>query len=483
MFLTQYTLHILFALIPCGVIASPQSVAITGCAVVTETIFCYGGAATIANDGFPDLLSNQVVKMDLRNATPSWQMAQTNGFDLSQRFQLQMVPINNSQGFLAFGGQGPRYEDSSNLPTPSIIIYNVNEWKNVSTLSSDWKRGRYPLDSAMVDLSRINRTQVIFFGGNDYTIANNYTRVSIFDYAQNAWSLSPATWSTSLVRMMHTATLSSDGANIYILGGSYTYGLGVVNMTNVLIYSTTNAQWRTTIATSNDTLSERAYHTANSIPNSPLIFIYGGVRGGQPIAFRDGYTSVVPIIDGSKAALVYDTSANHFYYASIQGTSAPGPLIYHNSVSYTNSNGSSFVCILFGADQTFRTQSTAYFVNVTNTSKMMWVTTLINPSDDGSSSNGGNDSNKTESNQTSHLSAGATAGISLSVLVVAIGGCAALLFLYHRRRKAKLAKSVYKTDPRNQTDQEFFNKKALRTKPAAQSDDDKIKPFDIVPLH
>ncbi|KAI8067044.1 hypothetical protein BC940DRAFT_301170 [Gongronella butleri] len=422
--------------------AGSQAFALNGCAVASNAIWCYGGGTRVSN-GLVVGESNALVKLDMSSydftdLQFNWQSVAPNGLSLDESWLHSMSSTQN--GLMIFGGFG-----NNNTVVNTTIVYNeqTNTWVGSSVLPPDWAAANhtYPIYTSIVDLASTGQQKMWIWGGlNNNTILGTTSNAQLFDYSANTWSTSIASATPSgKVRFRHSASLSNDGANIFVIGGrvvpSGLTNWTSIDMTEVWVFATASGQWTTKIATSDSALGSRQYHTAETIPNSELIFIYGGMDASNT-SVRSNY----PIISGADVALVYDYGANRFYTPQIGGNGSPGPLVFHSSVLYTDPNtNNSYVAILDGTNLNLVLQSATYFLNVTNSTSLQWVGTQ-----QGSSSG----TSDTTSSTGGGLSTGAIAGIAVGAAVFAIAGSVLALFLYNRHRKNKQDFVVQQTDPR-----------------------------------
>ncbi|KAI8061435.1 hypothetical protein BC940DRAFT_135714 [Gongronella butleri] len=344
-------------------IMAVQPVADNGCALVNETIWCYGGLTSVTVYGGPldnSSVTNEVIRLDLSNENAfNWQTFSPTPAVLDKNYNIEMLSIQNGQGFLIFGG-------SINVKYP-VVTYNGST--------------------------------------NEFNATPN-----------------------GQGREMHTATLSNNGSHIYIIGGWYVAGDQVVDARPALVdiwaFSTADGQWQAINASSQAGNTGRIQHTVVAIPNSSLMFIYGG-------SYSDSGDPIGP----EEAALIFDYQAHHLYFPTIQGNGPLVSLSNHHCVVYTNvKRGRSFAVVLFGMDRRQDPTSTTAFLNLTEPGSLKWVANFSDPIAPSASqtneSNGENDGN----NQ-SGLSSAATGGIVAAAAVVGIAGCVVLLIAYSRRRK------------------------------------------------
>ncbi|KAI8067045.1 hypothetical protein BC940DRAFT_55853 [Gongronella butleri] len=238
-----------------------------GCAVANQAIWCYGGATGI-NGAQLTSKTSTLTKLDMSNydffnLQFNWQIVTPNNFVLEENWLMSMTSAQNETGLFIFGGMG-----LGSAPVNPVITYNgqSNTWKGTTTLPTDWNN-TYPFLPAVVDLSSIGRTQAWIWGGaingTDTGISPN---VQLFDYNANTWSSSAQATPGGSIRYYHTASLSNDGASIFVLGGTSMrpgqVGESPIDMTEVWVFSTANGQWITVTGSSDTKLLGRQYHTA-----------------------------------------------------------------------------------------------------------------------------------------------------------------------------------------------------------------------------
>ncbi|KAI8071729.1 hypothetical protein BC940DRAFT_360950 [Gongronella butleri] len=418
-----------------------------GCAVANKAIWCFGGFSRVFNHTL-DGRSSALTKLDLSsfdffNLQFDWQIMTPSNFALDECNSPSMV--STQSGFVIFGGYGLNYIQRRQ----PVITYNSqsNAWAGFSALPSEWN-GTYPMSTPVLDF---DGKMWVYGGFFTDAFLGGPPDIQLFDYVANTWSSINAVPPGNRTRRAHTASLSNDGSTIYIIGGKSMYpGQPLehdLDMTEVWMFMTTNAQWITINASSDKPIVNRQFHTAVMGKRTRLIFIYGGWMAKPPPD-----AAYYPIINGTDVALMYDYSAHRFYTPVIQGSNSPGPRMYHASVLYTDGRtNSSFVSILFGLDENFELQSSTYFLNVTNPSNLTWVANTSHPGDFPA---GGIDSSSSSSTSSGgSLSTGAIAGIAVGAAALAIVGCIASLCLYHRHRKNKQDFEVQQADPRADMDE------------------------------
>ena len=216
-------------------------------------------------------------------------MVPVGDFTVEPNSLFSIVPLNNS--YLIHGGLG--YGSSTQYLKNTTIIFdtNNNSW---SALQPKNQTLMMPSREETCTLDPSNRMWT--WGGiSDNTTAININKTAYHDEFQvldlNAlvWSFPDNDTKTSSQqsttipnpRLAHTATLSASGQSIYYIGGLQVddsgAGLSGAPMNQILEYNITSGNWTTHTSPTNTTIpAPRRLHSATLIPNSDLIFVYGG---------------------------------------------------------------------------------------------------------------------------------------------------------------------------------------------------------------
>ncbi|ORX59822.1 hypothetical protein DM01DRAFT_129195 [Hesseltinella vesiculosa] len=302
----------------------------TACALTyPDTIYCYGGSTTRKGTDGDDVFSDtaQIAMLDLTSFDftniPSlpWStsnFAYVNGENL-------VLSINNGSELLLYSG----YDTTDNVGyvvLPSNTGFQIS--KSFQLPAPNTNSTYFLYEGAAVYVPSIS--QVLVFGGLQaggvpfvgYKLAG--TSVISYSILNNQLSAINATTPGGLTRYGHTASLSSNGTTMYIIGG-FTWapnsvsGLVLTNATlqDIWAFDTTTSLWNEVQANTNSSILGRMYHSTTSIPGTTLQFICGGV------------TTLVndvsnPQMYFNDLAYLYDDSTNSMYPAPI-GNPAGGP--------------------------------------------------------------------------------------------------------------------------------------------------------------
>ncbi|ORX54078.1 hypothetical protein DM01DRAFT_1043252 [Hesseltinella vesiculosa] len=268
---------------------APSPVTGSGCALLAnQHIYCFGGAQSATSNRTMNniLLSLDVSNYNYDTPTFSWQQV-TSANQLAADMSLDMVPINNGSSFLilepsrAFGA------------APPIVVGNpsANQYTNFS-FPNPGNAGFYVTRSyaSVVDLSSAGQSQVWIFGGESEAVFNGGPSIAppniiMFNYVSNQFSTINPPTPNGLTRYGHTATLTGDGSEIYVVGGfkaltaTSTTWTNITYLNTLWIFSMNSSQWSSVqpSSTSNTLPSDRSLHTTTLIPGSSYFFIYGGV--------------------------------------------------------------------------------------------------------------------------------------------------------------------------------------------------------------
>ncbi|CEP19100.1 hypothetical protein [Parasitella parasitica] len=238
-----------------------------------------------------------------------------------------------------------------------------------------------------------------------------------------------------VTRFGHTATLDKEGINIFYIGGRIrtnkvandtqpTSYYNIIPMNEILTYNTFDATWNLRNSPSAPTMSSRYMHTANLLPYSGKILIYGGATDDgnekQPSAVSD----YLYLFDSKtlEYARVDDSEQN-------QGA---GPRFGHSATQLAVlCNNTLFV--LFGVNAKGLITNDMYFLSLSGSATWLKSFKLS------SASAGGDDSNTFNTHNT--LNDRAIIGISIgSVLVIVLLITGILYAIYNiKSRKRKLA--------------------------------------------
>ncbi|ORX48807.1 hypothetical protein DM01DRAFT_1338466 [Hesseltinella vesiculosa] len=276
------------------------------------------------------------------------------------------------------------------------------------------------------------------FGG--YNLNNNNTATSsqayLYNYVLNQFSATQGFAPGNFSRFGHTASLSNDGKNIYVMGGTiimpgmdHTSNITDTYLNDIWVYDTSTTLWTINNITGNINSwpTGRKFHTATTIPGTTHILIFGG-------ELTTGSYQLV-----NDPVYLYDYQQNQFQKVSLANSdNRPTMLSGHSAVYYKDPiTSEQYVFILFGQGVNGNPTNATNIINVTDVTNLAWV------KDQASSSAGAT------SNGSSSLSTGAIAGIAVGAAIAGIGITGALIFSVLRKRRAKQQFVLQSTDPRN----------------------------------
>ncbi|CAO3592408.1 unnamed protein product [Absidia cylindrospora] len=396
-----------------------------GCGLASDKVYCYGGYTGFEPNTFvytpstSDFITIDIAKFDftaINSTTDYWTpVPRPNNFNLEPNAGVIATSISNKTKLYLTGGFG----ESNTLLVNSTIIYDpsTNDWTTVpNTLPF------YASSGQAIDLGD---SQLFSWGGqvnNTGTIVPN--QINVLNYATLQWSSAQVTGN---VAYDYTATLVP-GGRIYIIGGAQGTPLNdtgyYTSMTVVSWFDTVSNTWGYDNATGTNVVP-RKYHTADLIPGTSKILIYGGVQNTE--------TTVMPVSD---FCYIYDYKAKAYTPIAFQSSGA-GPRAGHSSVLYqTPSTAETYLFILFGYDSNVKLRNDTWVMNLTDTSQPEWtVARAKQASDDSTSSNA--------------LSTGAIVGISIGSAIAGIGLAAFAVIWFFRKRKQRQEFEIEQADPRH----------------------------------
>ncbi|CEP14402.1 hypothetical protein [Parasitella parasitica] len=259
-----------------------------GCAAINQRIYCYGGTAN--RQPTSDHYSLDLTKdFSIANSIESWNnVVPVGDFSVEPNSLFSIVPLNDS--YLIHGGLG--YGSSTRYLKNTTVVYNAsnNSWSAIQTQN---QTSLMPSREETCTLDLSNR--IWAWGGiSDNTTAININKTTYHDefqvldlntltwsFPDNATEMSSRQTNIPNPRLEHTATLSNSGQSIYFIGGLQVDDSGTslsgAPMNTVLEYNITSGEWTTHTSPANTTIpASRRLHSATLVPNSDLIFVYGG---------------------------------------------------------------------------------------------------------------------------------------------------------------------------------------------------------------
>ncbi|KAG2194101.1 hypothetical protein INT47_011769 [Mucor saturninus] len=329
------------------------------------------------------------------------------------------------------------------------VIYHAdtNQWEAIQNVSSFSQT--YYGSGALVQNS-----SVVFWGGGAAigSLVQTFDGVAKLSIAQQSykWSMEANSVAPGYPRYGHTATLDRTGKLIYYFGGrdivrdpiSAAYTRPYSTFSNILVYNTDTAVWQSKTASSTITPSGRMSHTANLIPNTDSIIIYGG-------AGPDSIGNRIPITD---YIYTYNMATNVIQPVSIEAsTLGAGARFGHSAVIKNN-----LLFIFFGIDTTLLATSDFHILDLKSFTwqKNYYATGIVpsttNLTESGTSTSipptkatgGSSSESQAAISETQGLSHGAVAGICVGIFAIIFVGLF-WLFLRHRKRQKKLAEEQF----------------------------------------
>ncbi|CAO3588703.1 unnamed protein product [Absidia cylindrospora] len=366
-----------------------------------------------------DFITIDITKFDftaINSSTDYWTpVSPPNHFNLELRAHVTVTSISNKKKLCLTGG----FTEKNTLLVNSTTIYDpsTNDWTTVpNTLPF------YANSGQAVDLGD---SQLFSWGGQaNNTVKNVANQINFLNYTTLQWS---SVQYNGYVAYDYTATLVP-GGRIYIIGGGHGSPLNTsgyyTTMTNVRWFDTVSNTWGNDTATGTNVVS-RKFHTADLIPGTSKILIYGGVRNAAE--------SIMPVSD---FCYIYDYKAKAYTPITFQSSGA-GPRGGHSTVLYqAPSTAETYLFILFGYDSNVKPQNDTWVMNLTDTSQPVWAVAHAKQVSDDSTSN-------------NTLSTGAIVGISIGSAVAGIGLAAFAVIWFFRKRKQRQEFEIEQADPRH----------------------------------
>lgn len=331
-----------------------------GCTIVRSELHCYGGTSNRqpTSDHYVLDLNKD---FNVKNSFDIWTDAAHADFIAEPNSLFSIVPLNDS--FIIHGGLG--YGSSTKFLKNITTSYNINS-KTWNTINGTNHTIMTPSREGTSILDPLNR--IWTWGGiSDNTTSPNITSVTyhkefqLLDLNTMAWSLpeNQTTLSQSShirPRLEHTATLSPSGDTMVFIGGlevNESNQIASASMADILVYNITNTTWTMHKSPANSTIpSPRRLHSATQIPNSDLIFVYGGSATDASRAVGD-YSYVL-------------NTTSYEWTAINTVNDGAGPRFGHSAALY---NGRSLF-IVFGADNLGNLRNDFFVLDIVN---WQWV--------------------------------------------------------------------------------------------------------------
>ncbi|GAA5796963.1 hypothetical protein HPULCUR_002341 [Helicostylum pulchrum] len=431
------------------------------CGYVGGQIYCFGG------DTAPTFSQNQTMDENIYSLNikafagqkSEIMISQWNkilpdiSFETGKRRRPTSIVLSDGKRLLVQGGFNPlefKYLDQT-------IIYDTasNTWAKGSAYSVDNVGVRQIYVSTVVNLpndlvgfyggmeqlANISAPPEIAGNGNAVTFNSGnasyagFSRFTTHNTDLGTWSPFSPQGNTLLdfYPVDQTATINPSTGKIYYLGGNYytttsNWARVTMSFNWAVVFDTKSGTW------SNNTMNgnlpaARMYHTANLLPNSQDIILYGGSQDDRTASGSFCYTLNLETDTWTK----HDT-VNVPSYLS-------GPRFSHSAVLVNTT-----LFILFGRGADGKLNPSLLTIDVANVSNILYTAiyapnTAGNSSDSNSNDSNSDDSNSDDSNsngfkskESGGLSKGAVGGIT-GGSVVAVLGIIAFVFLYLRRQK------------------------------------------------
>ncbi|KAL7314378.1 hypothetical protein PS15m_005956 [Mucor circinelloides] len=302
-----------------------------------------------------------------------------------------------------------------------------------------------------------NQNRIYYWGG----LSGQYpgypiNSTTVLHIGRNfAWSICPGVLPLgTFTRFGHTATLDKDGINIFYIGGRIRTSdnstvidsinsnstrvvpyYNLIPMNDILTYNTLDATWNLRQSPSAPTMSSRYMHTANLLPYSGKILIYGGATDDGNEKHPSAVSDYLYLFDSK--TLEYTRVDD---YEQSQGA---GPRFGHSAILCNNT-----LFVLFGVNQKGLITNDVYFLSLTGSAT--WLKSFSLSS---SSTPDANGSNSFDPHNT--LNDRAIIGISIGSVLAIVLMITGILYAIHtiRTRKRKLAASAVATAQKQEKDQ------------------------------
>ncbi|KAI8057390.1 hypothetical protein BDF21DRAFT_159268 [Thamnidium elegans] len=278
-----------------------------------------------------------------------------------------------------------------------------------------------------------NKGQIYYWGGLSgqypgYPV--NTTTILSTKTPMYTWSVCPGVLPLgTFTRFGHTATLDNDGINIFYLGGrirtvnvttvdeihSKDFNLipyNIIPMNKILSYNTIDGTWSARESPSAPTMSSRYMHSANLLPYSGKILIYGGATDDGNEKHPSAVSDYLYLFDPK--TLEYTRIVE---YEQSQGA---GPRFGHSAILCNNT-----LFVLFGVNQKGLITNDVYFLSLSNSAT--WLATFSLLGGDGPDNKVGG----------TWLSNQAIIGITIGSVLVIIFLLVGSIYMIHTTRSKK----------------------------------------------
>ncbi|RCI03309.1 hypothetical protein CU098_011802 [Rhizopus stolonifer] len=419
------------------------------CALIQNSIYCYGGL--LGNGSVIDTTLYSMPLVDLPNnksminLAKTWNIVNATNVDfiLEPRRRTHSVSYNNST-LLITGGY--TYNNTALVNQTVAYHADTNTWENLGYYTDSQGRVKQIYNSAIVSLFSAGKTSVLLYGGNtehptyndsaiiltDSTkqtvMHQGYTSATLYDYMTKQWTqqTSQTNVPSGISYSAQTATLDPKTGLVYYLGGFYSQSSDGYSAENKMdyksanVFNTNSGAW-SNVKLSGTSPSTRMFPTATLLPNSNDILLFGGTLTGHTGAFTDFcYT------------LNLDTLTWTLHNINTAGLSSSPPRFAHSAVLVNTS-----LFIMFGLAVYSNPLNDVLVLSVNDVNNLYFPDTypyieqnFTKPMT--------NDTTVTKIASAS-LSTGATAGIAVAANVAGLGLCAAAIFfcIFKKKRDKK----------------------------------------------
>ncbi|KAI8144290.1 hypothetical protein BJV82DRAFT_81383 [Fennellomyces sp. T-0311] len=417
-----------------------------GCVLLSDTIYCYGGAAYTSNlddddderaPTFADHFALDVRSMSEVQDTSLENWRQLNG-DVGPNAFFAMAPLPDQSGYLMHGGWG-RHDGRTYMRNQTMVFHvNTESWEMIPSSPTS-----IDLISQMPGVLGTNDT-IWIWGGRIDELADSED----IPEPENIRSFHSQTLMSTRIpfprgaypRVGHSAVLARDGQTVFYFGGMNAEseeremdndqdGYANATMSDILLFNTANQSWSRRTSVGDVVPSPRAFHTTTQIPDSDDILLYGGRRFGTDLPVDD-------------YVYKYNTQTNQWTQITLSQNGA-GPRWGHSAVLRDRS-----LFILFGANAQGASTSDFYMLDVDH---LDWRGR--SSGDDGS----GTDAGTRGSSSSSGLDGGAIAGIVIGCLAAAAITALIAIALYRRKKRQQSLYEKYGDNPPANKDEMILN--------------------------
>ncbi|KAI8969103.1 hypothetical protein BDF20DRAFT_145003 [Mycotypha africana] len=350
----------------------------SSCVFLDNKVYCYSGGYVPLGDirakraldehHYLDLTQNLV----LDEISTKWTTIQNNPADyITEPVMAATINTISDTQYLFDGG----FTNAPNVTNITRIFdLETNHWSTVDNSQRELFNNSAIYMGTAVKVP--NQKRIYFWGGlsGQYPGAQ-VTASTMLDYSKNfQWgNVSEPLPPGILPRFGHTATLSRDGTYIFYIGGrirtanatdasnkNITNSISrtvrivpyyqLVSMNDILIYNTIKGTWSLQQSPSAATVSSRYMHTANLIPGTDKILIYGGATDEG----NEKHPTAVP-----DYLYIFDTQT--LEYTKInenQPELGAGPRFGHSAVLCRNNT----LIVLFGVNEMGLVTNDVYFL-------------------------------------------------------------------------------------------------------------------------